>query len=307
MTKKIVKLIGLIIIIFILGNIDLVKIKEVFLNSNKYYLIFGLSLTILVAFVKSLRWNYIKKIQGIKYSIIDSFIMYCVGISAGIITPGNLGELSKTFYLKSDGRSYGKSIFSVIIDRMFDVVFLLIFGTIGVLFFFAFFEREIPYIASFAVAVLTLTYLFLKTDLLKIIFSKIFNFIIPVKYQKSWQLNLRDFVVDLKNLKTKHYLFALIITLLSWLLYYFQMFIFAKAIEINISFLYLAISVTASGIITMVPISYSGIGTRDLTLISLFSLVFISKESAVAFSSLVLLTYVIMAVFGFFCWLKKPF
>lgn len=306
MAKKISRLIGIAIIIFILSKSNIAEIRNIFLNSNKYYLILGLLITILMCVIKSFRWNYLKKIQGIKYSITNSFIMHSASLLAGLTTPGRLGELSKLFYLKNDGYSYGKSLFNVVIDRLFDMFFLLIFGTVGMLFFFSLFKKEIPYILTFTAVALIFVYLFIKTNLLKTVLSKAFNFIIPVKYQKSWQINIQDFIVDLKGLKAKHYLFALAVTCISWLLYYFQMSIFAKAIGINISFLYLAISTTVAGIVTMIPISYSGIGTRDLVLITLFSLVFISKESAVALSSLILSTQIVMAIIGFVCWLKKP-
>lgn len=306
MIRKISRLIGVVIIVFILSKLDLTEIKEIFFSSNKYYLIFGFLLTIVSIFAKSLRWNYLKKIQGIKYSITNSFVMYSASLLVGLATPGRLGELSKLFYLKNDGYSYGKSLFNVVIDRLFDMFFLLVFGAAGMFFFFNLFKKEIPYILIFTVIALIFVYLFIKTNLLKAILSRAFNFIIPVKYQKSWQVNLQDFIVDLKSLKAKHYLFALAITCISWLLYYFQMSIFARAIGIDISFLYLAISTTVAGIVTMIPISYSGIGTRDLVLITLFSLVFISKESAVTLSSLILFTHIFMAIMGFVCWLKKP-
>lgn len=306
MGKKISRLIGILIIVFILSRLNLVEIKEIFLRVNKYYLIGGLILTIAVAFIKALRWNYLKKTQEIKYSIPDSFIMYCAGILAGMTTPGRLGELSKIFYLKKDGHSYGKSLLSVTLDRLFDIFFLLIFATIGMFFFSGLFEKEIPYFIGLTVLILIFSYLSIKTNLLKKSFLKIFNFLIPAKYQKSWQINLQDFINDLKNLKSKHYISILGITILVWFMYYFQMLIFAKSIGINIPFLYLAISVTIAGIVTMIPISYSGIGTRDLILISLFSFFLISQELAVAYSSLILSTHILMAIFGFICWLKKP-
>ena len=121
MIKKISRLIGIVIIILILRKLDFSEIKEIVLKANKYYLVLGLSLTLVGAFIKSVRWNYIKHIQSINYSIKDSFIMYCAGILMGIMTPGRLGELAKIFYIKKDGYSYGKSALSIIFDRIFDI------------------------------------------------------------------------------------------------------------------------------------------------------------------------------------------
>jgi len=306
MIKKISRLIGIVIIILILRKLDFSEIKEIILGTNKYYLVLGLSLTLVGAFIKSVRWNYLKRIQNINYSIKDSFIMYCTGILLGIITPGRLGELAKIFYIKKDGYSYGKSALSIIFDRIFDIVFLVIFSVLGMLFFINFFEKGIILVVISIPLILIILYFIIQNNLIKNAFSKIFRFLIPIKYQKSWQINAQDFINDWKKFKKQNYISIITITSLAWLIYYCQMFILSKSLNINIPFFYLAVSVTIAGIVSMIPISYSGIGTRDLILISFFSVVFISQEMAVAFSSLILLTHLIMVIVGFFCWLKKP-
>lgn len=306
MAKKISRLIGIVIIVLILRKLNFVGIKEFILDANKYYLIIGLFLGVVGTVFKGWRWNYLKKTQNINYPLLDSLIMYFSGMLAGMITPGRIGELSRLIYLKNDGHSYGKSLFSVTLDRLFDIFFLLVFGVVSMFFFSTFFKKEIPYIIAIIIIALITAILLARTDLIKKILSKIFNFIIPLKYQKSWQVNLQDFIVGFKNLRTKNYFIISIITIFSWIIYYFQMWLFAQSLNINIPFLYLSISVTIAGIITMIPISYSGIGTRDIVLITLFSVFGISKELSITFSSLILFTYVPIALIGFICWLKKP-
>lgn len=93
---------------------------------------------------------------------------------------------------------------------------------------------------------------------------------------------------------------------MSWLVYYYQMAILAKSVGLHLPFLFLAVSVTIAGLVTMIPISYLGIGTRDIILIGLFSFFNISQETTIVFSGLILSTYVVMAILGFACWLKKP-
>jgi len=306
MIKKISRLIGVVIIILILRKLDFSEIKEIVLKADKYYLALGLSLTLVSAFIKSVRWNYLKRIQNINYSIKNSFIMYCAGILLGIITPGRLGELAKIFYIKKDGYSYGKSALSIIFDRIFDIVFLIVFSVLGMFFFINFFEKGVILTIISIPFIFIILYFVIRNNLIKSFFSKIFNFLIPVKYQKSWQINTQDFIDDWKKFKRQNYIYVIAITSLAWLIYYCQVFILAKSLNLNIPFLYLAVSVTIAGIVSMIPISYSGIGTRDLILISLFSIISISQEMTIAFSSLILSTHLIMVVVGFFCWLKKP-
>ena len=60
----------------------------------------------------------------IKYSLKDSFLMYCSGLYLGVVTPGRMGEIAKALYLKKDGYSMGKSLVGAVLDRLADFIFL---------------------------------------------------------------------------------------------------------------------------------------------------------------------------------------
>lgn len=303
--KKLVRFIGIAIVIYIISRLDYSTIYETFKKTDKLYLIIGLTMTIFSALAKAVRWNYLKKAQNIKYGISDSFVMYCASHLAGTITPGRIGELSKAIYLKNDGYSYGQSIFSVILDRIFDIFFLIFFAGIGTLFFNKIFQNEIPYIIFLMTLLALLIILIKKTLLLEKSMRFLADNTAPKKYADSWQKNIADFIKDLNNLSLKNLSITLFLTIIAWLIYYVQMFILAKSIGISMPFIFLSISVTIAGILTMIPISYLGIGIRDITLITLFSFYSIPKETAVAFSGLILMTCLIMAIVGFYCFLLK--
>jgi uncharacterized protein (TIRG00374 family) len=84
------------------------------------------------------------------------------------------------------------------------------------------------------------------------------------------------------------------------------MFLFAKSLNINIPIVYLAISVTLAGIVSMLPISYLGLGTRDAILVAIFAQFNITKEVTIVFSTLILSTYIIMAGAGLIAWQINP-
>ncbi len=306
MGKKLSRIIGIVIIAVIISRLDFAELKNMFSRAETSYLIWGLALTLLSAFAKAWRWNYLKKSQGIKYGLMDSFIIYCASHLAGALTPGRVGELAKIFYLKKDGYSYGQSMFSVVWDRIFDMIFLTVFSALGMFFFFNYFRPEIPYVLALIAAAVIIFLLAAKTKIIKKIIALFFNLLIPAKSRDYWRLNWQEFMSDLKKLKFKHYLVITLITIMSWLVYYYQMAILAKSVGLHLPFLFLAVSVTIAGLVTMIPISYLGIGTRDIILIGLFSFFNISQETTIVFSGLILSTYVVMAILGFACWLKKP-
>ncbi len=305
--KKYSFLIGLIIFLLIITRLDFLKLIDILSKTNYLYLILASLLAFPLLIAKAYRWNYLKKKQKIYYSLKESTLMYGTGSYLGIITPGRLGDLSKIIYLKNDNYSTGKSSVSVIVDRLFDLFFLFIIGYLGMFFFVSFFKEAILIITLIIILTLCLAAVILKNHSIRSYLKKIFNFVIPVKYQKSWKLNFQDFINNLKIYKPSNYLFALLITAISWLIHYGQAFLLAKGLDIvNISFFYLAIAVTISGLLTLLPISIAGIGTRDATLILLFSFFQISPETTISFSTLILLMTILMALIGLVCWVRKP-
>lgn len=304
--KKYSFIIGLIIFAIILSKTNLEGIFQNIKNINPLYLILAMLMTIPTLFNKALCWNYIKRKQGIKYNLKDSFLMYCSGIYIGLITPGRIGEITKAIYLKKDGHSMGKSLVSTVIDRLSDFAFLLLFLFVGSLFLITIFQKQVLILILGIILSIAIFLIALKFDLIKWVINKLFNKLVPKKYQKSWKLNFQDFINDLKSYKLKHYLVILFITTFSWIFYYLQMFILAKGVGIDIPILYLAIIVTIAGLITLIPISISGIGTRDATLLALFIPFAITTEQIIAFSVLILLMSLFAAFVGLICWLIKP-
>jgi glycosyltransferase 2 family protein len=311
--KKILKflrkysfLVGIALFFLIISKSNIGEIVYNIKNIYPPYLILALLVFFPLEFSKTLCWNYILKQQGIRYSLKDSFLMYCSGMYVGIITPGKIGEVAKAVYLQKDGHSIGKSLISIILDRISDFVFLLLLIFLGSLFLATIFKEQIlVFIAGIAVAVL-LFILSVKAGLIKNVSKKIFYILIPEKYQKIWQINFQDFMAGFKVFKLRHYFIIFFITAFSWVFYYLQMYILAKGINMHVPFSYLMFSVTIAGFISLIPISVSGIGTRDAALILLFAPFFILKEQVIVFSTLILLMFVFAAFVGLICWFIKP-
>jgi hypothetical protein len=224
----------------------------------------------------------------------------------GVITPGRLGELSKAIYLTRDGHSMGKSMVGIVLDRISDFAFLLTFVIIGSLFFISSIQKEILILILGIIIFIILLIFFWKIGLIKWGTDKIINFLLPQKYQKSWNVNLQDFIDGFKIFKLKNYLMVFIISAFSWTFYYLQVYFLAKGANINISFLYLAITVTITGFITLIPVSIFGIGIRDAALILALSPLMIPKEQIIVFSTLILSISLFTSLIGLICWLIKP-
>lgn len=304
--KKYSFVLGLILFFTILSRSNLRLIAMNIKNVNVLYVIAALLLTFPMFTVKALCWNYIKRKQGIKYSLKNSILMYWSGMSIGFVTPGRIGELAKVFYLKNDGYSTGKSFVSMFLDRLSDLVFLVIFILLGLCIFYLKLIKNLYPIIIIATIGILIVFVLIKRGLITTLFNKMFQFMIPKKYVNSWKINFQEFMKDVKSYSLKNYLIILLITLFSYAFYYLQIYVLSRGCGLNIPFLYLSFSMTIAGLISLLPISISGIGTRDATLILLFSTFLISREQIVTFSSLVLLASLFSTVIGLFAWLIKP-
>lgn len=290
----------------IVSKIDFDGFSSTLKKINLDYVLSGIFLVLPLAAIKAWRWNYLKKIQGIKFNFLDSFLIYNIGFAVGAVTPGKIGEIVKIYYLKNRNCSTGKSLVSVVTDRLMDLIYLFIFGYISVFFLFKEIKLKINllYLLSF-LSLITLVFI-IKKGWHKKILKKIFFSLIPQKYQTIWHTNFSDFFSDLKKIPPKKYAAAFIITLLSWLIYYLQVEIFAWGIGLKIPFILLAAAITVSGLATLLPISFLGIGARETILIIILGSYVKNISDLIILSQLILLANVAAIIIGLISWKLRP-
>ena len=301
--KNWIRYIGIIPFVIILMKLDLSEIAEVFATIRTGYVCAALFLFIPLITVKAMRWKLLMEVQSIYYSLTDSITMYVAAIYVGVITPGRLGEFIKAFYLRQDGHPFGKALATVLLDKLFDYVPLLSFGVFGMLLFVNLFD-EVVLTLGFILAGIIVVYFF--KDSTKRVLKYISSVFVPEKYKKDTETFFSDLWNSVKALNAAQVVLMTGLTLVGWVIYFVMMFLFAQSISIDIPFLYLAVCVSISAAVTLIPVSIAGIGTRDVTLIILFSYLGYSKESAVAFSIMMLFMYVVYGLVGLGAWLKKP-
>lgn len=83
--------------------------------------------------IRVFRWRYMLSVINIKISFIKSFYIYFVGLFASNITPGKIGDLTKSYMLKKIGYQASLSLSSIIMERSSDVGILILFLISGIL------------------------------------------------------------------------------------------------------------------------------------------------------------------------------
>ena len=177
----------------------------------------------------------------------------------------------------------------------------------SMLFFFTIFKQTMIIIAVILAGIFLLAgFSIWKSTLSKKITKKLVASLIPEKYRGSTAAALLDFEGSLRKIRGRQWLQAVGLTLSGWILYYLTVYLLAASINIHIPFFFLVACVSITAVITLIPISISGIGTRDAVLILLFAQLGLSQESAVAFAVMILFMYAVNGLIGLVAWLYKP-
>ncbi|MBA7640673.1 hypothetical protein ES703_48344 [subsurface metagenome] len=119
--------------------------------------------------------------------------------------------------------------------------------------------------------------------------------------------SVNDFYSGIEELKKSRLVIPLLITIFAYIIFYTQGYLIAKSLSIPVSFFYLVFCLSLASLVALIPISIFGIGTRDATLIVLFSTQGLTEEAAVSLSlALLFVFYVSVGGMGALAWLKRP-
>ncbi len=96
-------------------------------------------------------------------------------------------------------------------------------------------------------------------------------------------------------------------TFVSYAVFFSQCYILANALGLAIDYVTITLFMAMSNLISFIPVSVSGLGTRDAILIYLFSLVGFEPELAVSYAFLVFVIFFVFGgIFGAIAWWIKP-
>jgi len=304
--KFLLKIIGLLILVYILSKIDYKLLWQELSQAKIIFLVLAIIATILEIITKSLRWQVILKSLGINVAKKTSIRLHWLGLYAGVITPGRVGEIIKVYFLKLRNHNAFRSFLSVVIDRFFDVATFLILGSLVAVFFLR--EISLHILALGGIIILGFVFILLllnKKSFVHKIAKKIITKFSTHTLENYSQFTFKKLWQGIKNLKAEIILRGIFYWFLSFLFFFLAKYFIALALSIEISFANIIIVSTALALVSALPISIAGLGTRDAASIYLFSLFAISKETAILFSMLILLVDLIAVSFGLIPYLQE--
>jgi uncharacterized protein (TIRG00374 family) len=238
------------------------------------------------------------------FSLFEAIKAFLVGFSFSTLTPAKLGDFLKVFYINDENCGVGRSLATIVIDRLIDIILLFSIALVGVYAFSAFYRIEILstwtllLIMAGIVSGITIV---LNRPLLSAILRPFFNLFVPIYLKDRVSLYYYDFFTGLFSFyhDRRRFFMSVFIGIISWIPPFIYGYLLALSLGINIGLFFFILVIPVLSLLDLLPISISGIGTRDVALIFLFGLNGISAEQAVAFSLLYLfMSYWLIALIG---------
>lgn len=267
------KLIVSIVLLFLIFRfIDLNQAYTELISANIFYILLSVLFLVFPIYFKAIRWKYIVQLFNIHISLARSVIYTFISVAFGNITPGRVGEFIKAkFLVDKTNINYLKSVMTIVIDKIFDILALVLLGLWGFSFLGEIVEGSQYFIYVFALYLLILILIFVYFDKAIALLYRI----LPGKYKSGYKK---------LNIKRGFYVKSIVFSLLIWLFIGLQAFFVLKAIGVSPS-LYLVMGlIPLMAISSMIPISIGGVGVRELVAISFLLVAGVSVEKSTIFS-----------------------
>ncbi|MBZ0184165.1 MAG: flippase-like domain-containing protein [Melioribacteraceae bacterium] len=237
-----------------------------------------------------IKWHYYLKILKINVPLVKSFLIFLSGLAMSV-TPGKMGELLKSYFLKEMyNESFSKSSSIIITERITDFISLVMLAMVGVYFFD--YGKVIVYVTGLF---FLRTVLIISNRKLSIYFIELLE---KINLVKKFIPRLKSFYEASYNLlKLKPLFNATVISLAAWFFECFGFYLVLTNFDNSITLLWALFVYTFStiaGAITMLP---AGIGVTEGSLSFLLIENGLSESYAVASTILIRIATLWFAVF----------
>jgi uncharacterized protein (TIRG00374 family) len=261
---------------------------------------FTLSLSLIPPFIflRSIRWQIILSKYDIYYPKWQCFKIYFIEMVA-IMMVATVGSFAKAVYLKRDGHGLLLPVLSILAEKYYDYLLPLIFGGISVFLVWMNPGSKI----GLGLLIIITCLAFMPARKVCLLLSPRF---LPKRFKellqkRGWNLN--------EHLRKIHDMLDFtiyIFSILAFGLYFVCIYFLTKGLSLELSFFQVVLIMTITSLITLIPVSFLGIGTRDAGLLVVFNYFGHTPEQAVALSMALLLLRIAIVFMGSIFWFIDP-
>ncbi len=237
----------------------------------------------LMYLARTLRWHMLVRAVEQTPSFYESWVVFNIGAFLANITPAKLGEIGRAAYVHRKGLHGPTAIALSLVDRVADV---LVIGVVALVAMDILFDSIASLLSIVAVA------------LSLIVFAVLWKLLHGLRKRLQWLGNIS------KLLSTKLVLALVLTTIVGWACYFWWGYVLALSVGIRVDILAMSAILTLTGVLSLLPIAPSGLGTRDAALIFLLVPIGVEAAQAEALATLMFLTIMLWSTVGAWYWWK---
>jgi len=287
------RMIGILLFIWIAFQIDWVRVWRLLEGIQPFYIVAYFATFLVASLLKVFRLRWFLNYLGYRVAFMDLYRSVIEPAFYGSVTPARLGDFSKVLFLKRFGLSSRLAWGVVLMERLVDLLVLLIAGVAG----FIYFTVSDAANATLALVVFLVLAVLLFVGLVRLsVLARLGGGIlgrIPWKMAALVEaLSLNEGLDKIGRFSAMIFLPVSVATLL---LAFLQLLLLGLALSLSISWVFLGLAYVYSTLVSVLPLSVGGVGTREAVYIGLLYKQGIAADVAVTIS---LLDGLILALIG---------
>jgi len=295
--KKFLPLIGISILLYIIYTMDINKIINAFRSINPLFILGALALNFPQLIIRNYAWQLILKEHKIPIGFFASLKIFLIGYFYGSFTPAYSGQLMRMPYLKEKtGEPYGKLFINIIIETTVHTLSLYCMMFIGAIIVINLLPQVFYFVIFWLIFVALVILYFIKKERGQRFFDTLIKYLAPQELKTHFTSFANTFYADFPS--AKKLIVPAILGVLTWIIVFSQGYIVALALGLSIPYLLFLVLYPVANTVGFIPITFAGLGTRELTAIFIFTnLFFVPKETVFV---LAIVGFIITDVFSGF-------
>ena len=313
---------GLVLFIISFWYIGLSEVFSELFKADPLLLFIAYVLFFIMMGIRTIRWKMLLKHLNISVGYKEVLGTLLSSYYVHAVSPRALGEMYRAYMiskidLNTSKTSLGNTFATVVIEKVFDVLLVIVTGVVGLIWLLLYSTGDLTTIILFFGLAILIACLIIGACFNKGIFLKISNFLQAIlgiwpkklgreRLQHFVQVNLDRFSTSLEVLRGDRTILirTILISTVIWLIEVLKLSFIFLALEIPLSYFETGYIYSISAIIGFVSMIPGGIGSQEIAFILLCSLRGVSTESSGAavllYRSIFLIGNVIVGGIAFF-------
>ena len=293
-----------IIFVFIFKSVNVSETIKIISKINLVYFFLSLLLNNISNVFLTIKWYRLSIPLKIKSSFIELLQLHYISIFYSIFLPGqSSGELIKGLKLSRREGAVQKVWVPIFIDKITNLLITVIIGFAAILSDNRFRQNTS---LVFIIFLLTIFLIFLTAIFFSEKTAYFTNFLKDslIRFLQIFKIEfkfLKNFSIDYFENYKKHDLLMFETILWSWVVklpHIFATLFLALSLNINLSFIQSAWLFSIVSIVSLLPISFSGLGVREGTVLVLLSQIGVPNSASLSLSMLIFTAGIITGLIG---------